>query len=147
MTRRSLYVRIAQDDQETPDDARCGKLKQAMYGTRDAGQSWQYEYRHALESVRVSTVDKLTMDTLRCRARCEDSGARRRLRVSVRDTTGKTAHWKIEGGRQIIDNMEQGCEMDIEHCIGQRHRHKLSQGLCIETIMKVTSPITGKSKT
>ena len=36
--RRTLYVIIAQEDQETRDHARCGKLKQAMYGTRDAGQ-------------------------------------------------------------------------------------------------------------
>ena len=31
---------------------------------------------------------------------------------------------------------------DREYCIDQRHSHKPSQGLCIETSMEVTSPIT-----
>ena len=36
--RRALNVRTAQLGQEPGDDARCGKLKQTMHGTRGAGQ-------------------------------------------------------------------------------------------------------------
>ena len=42
----------------------------------------------------------------------------------------------------ILNRVVKWTRQEIEYCIDQRHSHKPSQGLCIETSMEVTSPIT-----
>ena len=39
--RRKVYVELSKEDYE---EGKCGLLKKAMYGTRDAAQNWELEY-------------------------------------------------------------------------------------------------------
>ena len=39
--RRKVYVELSKEDFEK---GKCGLLKKAMYGTRDAAQNWELEY-------------------------------------------------------------------------------------------------------
>ena len=40
--RRTLYVQLPP---EVSENGKCAKLNKAMYGTRDAAQNWECEYR------------------------------------------------------------------------------------------------------
>ena len=44
--KREIYVELPD---ENPEEGKCARLKKAMYGTRDAVQSWQVTYRWAHE--------------------------------------------------------------------------------------------------
>ena len=46
--RRKVYVRLPPEDYM---EGYCGKLKKAMYGTRDAAQNWEYAYVAFMEKV------------------------------------------------------------------------------------------------
>ncbi len=46
--RNVVYVDLPKEDAE---EGKCGRLKQAMYGTRDAAQSWEYAYTNFMTSV------------------------------------------------------------------------------------------------
>ena len=46
--RRRLYVRLPPEASAGP--GKCGRLKKAMYGTRDAAQNWEAEYIRFMES-------------------------------------------------------------------------------------------------
>jgi hypothetical protein len=43
--RREVYVDLPAEDY---DEGMCGRLCKAMYGTRDAAQNWELEYREML---------------------------------------------------------------------------------------------------
>ena len=45
---RPVYVRLHEEDLETGDEGKCGRLKMSMYGTRDAALNWSLEYASAL---------------------------------------------------------------------------------------------------
>ena len=44
--RRVVYVRLPPEDHE---EGKCGILRKAMYGTRDAAQNWEHEYIEFME--------------------------------------------------------------------------------------------------
>ena len=46
--RRTVYVKLPMEDHE---DGKCGKLIKAMYGTRDAAQTWEIEYVEFMEGI------------------------------------------------------------------------------------------------
>ncbi len=46
--RRRVYVHLPKEDAE---EGKCGRRKKAMYGTRDAAQSWEYEYTKCMTSI------------------------------------------------------------------------------------------------
>ncbi len=43
-----MYVDLPQEDKE---EGKCGKLRKAMYGTRDAAQNWEYDYTNCMISI------------------------------------------------------------------------------------------------
>ena len=43
--KREIYVELPKEDQDTDGPRQCGRRLKAMYGTRDAAQAWQQEYR------------------------------------------------------------------------------------------------------
>ena len=49
--RRKVYVELPAEDHQP---GMCGKLKKAMYGTRDAAQNWEHAYMEFLENVGFS---------------------------------------------------------------------------------------------
>ena len=59
--RRLVYVALPEEDYE---EGMCGRLKKAMYGTRDAAQNWEYAYTEWLESVGVERGRSHTMRVL-----------------------------------------------------------------------------------
>ena len=46
--RRLVYVKLPVEDKE---GGMCGKLIKAMYGTRDAAQTWECEYVEFMEGI------------------------------------------------------------------------------------------------
>ena len=48
LARRKVYVKLRREDYE---QGMCGKLQQAMYGTRDAVQILEYEYVEFMLSI------------------------------------------------------------------------------------------------
>ena len=46
--RRTVFVKLPPEDHA---DGMCGRLKKALYGTRDAAQNWEHAYMEFLESV------------------------------------------------------------------------------------------------
>jgi len=46
--RRLVYVKLPEEDNE---EGKCGRLIKAMYGTRDAAQSWEFEYVEFMEGI------------------------------------------------------------------------------------------------
>ena len=50
---RDIFIELPAEDREYDQDGRplVGKLRQAMYGTRDAAQAWQKEYQSTLRSL------------------------------------------------------------------------------------------------
>ena len=46
--RRLVYVKLPEEDYE---EGKCGKLSKAMYGTRDAARSWEWEYVELMEGI------------------------------------------------------------------------------------------------
>lgn len=38
---REIYVKLPVEDMQPGDEDRCGRLRKATYGTRDAAQNWQ----------------------------------------------------------------------------------------------------------
>ena len=46
--RRKVYVKLPPEDHV---EGNCGRLKKAMYGTRDAAQNWEYAYVSIMEKV------------------------------------------------------------------------------------------------
>ena len=46
--RRDIFVSLPPEDAE---EGMCGKLRKAMYGTRDAAQNWEYEHVEQLEKM------------------------------------------------------------------------------------------------
>ncbi len=49
--RREAYVELSAEDHE---EGMCGLLKRAMYGTRDAAQNWEAEYKEMLQEAGFS---------------------------------------------------------------------------------------------
>ena len=45
---RDVYVELPDQDWQ---EGMCGKLRMAMYGTRDAAQNWENEYSEFMESI------------------------------------------------------------------------------------------------
>ena len=50
-SRRPLYVEIPPDDKKVGDEAKVGKLRVSLYGTRDAAQNWTEAYTKFLVSL------------------------------------------------------------------------------------------------
>ena len=48
--RRDVYVKLPDEDYEA---GMVGKLLKSMYGTRDAAQNWEFEYRDFMETERI----------------------------------------------------------------------------------------------
>ena len=46
--RRKVYVKLPEED---CTEGYCGRLKKAMYGTRDAAQNWEYAYVAFMEKI------------------------------------------------------------------------------------------------
>ena len=44
--RRDVYVKLCAEDDE--EEGMCGRMNKSMYGTRDASQNWEEEYRETL---------------------------------------------------------------------------------------------------
>ena len=47
--RMHVFVDLPNEDNE---EGMCGELMKAMYGTRDAAQNWEFEYREFLEGIK-----------------------------------------------------------------------------------------------
>merc|ERR1712127_541761 len=47
---RPVYVKLPEEDIETGDEGRCGKLMMSMYGTRDAAPNLALEYGDTLKA-------------------------------------------------------------------------------------------------
>ncbi len=47
--RREMYVDLPREDHE---EGMCGKLGKAMYGTRDAAQSWEVDYAEMMKEAK-----------------------------------------------------------------------------------------------
>ena len=54
--RRAIYVTLPEEDKE---EGMCGKLIKAMYGTRDAANTWEYAYTEFMNKEGFS-VGKIT---------------------------------------------------------------------------------------
>ena len=50
--RRKVYVELPPEDHQV---GMCGKLRKAMYGTRDAAQNWEHAYMEFLENTGFSS--------------------------------------------------------------------------------------------
>ena len=46
--RRKVYVELPEEDREP---GMCGRLKKAMYGTREAAQNWEHAYTQFLAAI------------------------------------------------------------------------------------------------
>ena len=46
--RRPVFIELPEGDKQA---GMCGKLRKAMYGTRDAAQNWEHAYMEFVESV------------------------------------------------------------------------------------------------
>ena len=46
---RKVYIRLPQEDPSSGDRAMCGRLNMALYGTRDAGQNFEFKTTDVLE--------------------------------------------------------------------------------------------------
>ena len=47
---RPVFVKLPDEDLESGDEGRCGKLHMSMYGTRDAALNWALEYADTLRA-------------------------------------------------------------------------------------------------
>ena len=41
--RRLVYIKLPEEDPRSADPTLCGRLNMALYGTRDAGQNFEFE--------------------------------------------------------------------------------------------------------
>ena len=46
--RRLVYIKLPEEDPRSADPTLCGRLNIALYGTRDAGQSFEFEVREVV---------------------------------------------------------------------------------------------------
>ena len=51
--RRLVYIRLPEEDPRSVDKDLCGRLNMALYGTRDAGQNFEFEVMEVELSVRI----------------------------------------------------------------------------------------------
>ena len=49
-----MYVDLSKEDYE---EGKCGLLRKAMYGTRDAAQNWELEYTEMMQE--AGFIDKV----------------------------------------------------------------------------------------
>ena len=48
---QAIYVKLPQEDPKSQDPTLCGRLRQSLYGTRDAGANWHIAYTKFLQSI------------------------------------------------------------------------------------------------
>jgi hypothetical protein len=67
--RRLVFIRLPAEDPNSADKTLCGKLNMALYGTRDAGQNFEFEVNEV-----VTAAGCLRGDSCPCVFRCEQHG-------------------------------------------------------------------------
>lgn len=121
---RNIYVKLPHEDRLEGEENMCGKLRKAMYGTRDAAQNWERKCAEAVKAVgfeigKVSPCHfyhpgRRTLGRLRVHRGQEVlTGHREAHGQAVRD----------QGGRHRAGGQRHASRLEPKHYMDARRRH------------------------